>query len=244
MLENNISTGLNSPRDFIRTQRVLVWTWLMGRPDVIAFPIAALSTLLLVAMSFWIWSIPGALSEAAVSQDGLFVEGHWWSLWTALFAHADIAHLLSNVMMFFIFGLLLNGYFGFLVFPVFPLILGGLTNFLVVMESPPTLRLLGMSGVVFWMGGFWLTMYFYLSRHLSVAQRILRTFGITLILFVPSEAFDPQVSYRAHFIGFLLGLVSAGIYFQLQKSKFRAAEYFEEVSDNISEAGDLLPEQE
>src|SRR5690606_26204612 len=108
--------------------------------------------------------------------------GEYWKLWTTLFVHADIGHALSNAFLFFILGFFLYGYYGIRVFPLAALFWGGITNLFVLLQYESDIHLIGASGVVYWMGGFWLTLYFLLNRKLSLFPRALRTIGVGLIL--------------------------------------------------------------
>lgn len=209
------------------SERVLVWTWLMGKPRRKGFITACLATVALLLGAVWIWSLPDSAAELlSANREAVFRQGEWWRLWSALFSHSDLGHLLSNSGLFFVFGLLLSGYFGLFLFPVMALFWGGLTNGVVVGTSSPEMHLIGMSGVVYWMGGLWLTLYFLLSRHLSVTQRVLRSLGVALMIFMPSEAFNPSISYKAHAVGFGFGVFFGGLYFLAYRRKFRAAERF------------------
>ena len=94
---------------------------------------------------------------------------------------------------------------------------------------PPTIQLIGASGIVFWMGGFWLVLYYFLDTRRSLAQRTFRSIGVGLLLFMPAEAFDAGVSYQTHFVGFSLGVLCGLIYYWLKRSRFRSAEVIETV---------------
>ena len=127
--------------------------------------------------------------------------------------------LLSNSFFFFIFASLIYGYFGFLLFPAAAFLFGGLINLIVLHGMPSTTQLVGASGVVFWMGGFWLMMAFFIDRRRSVLHRSLKTLGISFVLFFPSEAFNPTTSYKAHLIGFFMGILfGLGIYGLFKKT--------------------------
>ena len=41
----------------------------------------------------------------------------------------------------------------------------------------------------------------------NLGQRYLRTLGVAVLLFMPSEAFDPAISNRTHLAGFFLGVL-------------------------------------
>ena len=79
------------------------------------------------------------------------------------------------------------------------------------------------SGVVYWMGGAWLALYFNLDLIRTKLQRALRIGGVALGVFFPASAFDPAISYSAHLVGFLLGLAFGIIYFELRRTTFEKA---------------------
>lgn len=54
----------------------------------------------------WQTEDPGLVGRAASSSIGLIAEGEWWRPFTALFLHADLPHLVGNLVMGSIFGLL------------------------------------------------------------------------------------------------------------------------------------------
>jgi rhomboid protease GluP len=214
------------------TRLVLKQTWLSQKPNSWALVVTALSTLLLVlgCVSYW-QDLMGLQALMPASADALFHRHEWWRAWTTLFAHADEKHLLSNTFLFVILGYFLNGYFGILVFPIIAFFFGGLTNFWVLKTSSPDLQVIGASGVVFWMGGVWLALYFSLERRKTLFQRALRAVGVGLLLFFPAEAFDPVISYKSHLIGFLLGVAFGIFYFRIRRKHFRSAEIYELVKD-------------
>lgn len=207
-------------------------TWLSRAPAQSAFLIAAFTTLLLVLGGIiYQQDFYQARDWMPATGKAVLSEGAYWQSWTALFAHSDEKHLLSNSFLFFILGSFLTAYFGTFVFPVMAIVFGGITNILVLTLMPPETRLLGASGVVFWLGGVWLTLYFLLDLKHSTYQRVLRTLGVALVLFFPAEAFDPQTSYSAHFIGFILGILFALFYFRQNHRRFKEALVIEPVPE-------------
>lgn len=144
-----------------------------------------------------------------VSGETVFKDMEYWRLLTSIFAHADILHLLSNAMMFLIFGWLLRAYFGFLVFPIISLIVGVIGTLLTVAVYDPHIRLVGASGMNYGMAALWLVLFLRHDTDHYLPQRILRVAGFTLVVLLPSS-YNPQTSYLAHAMGFLSGL-GAGI---------------------------------
>jgi rhomboid protease GluP len=204
---------------------LIVGTWLTRKPHPWSFVIAAAATLVLVIGSMiYLHNLGGFADLIPANRDLIFQKGQVWRLWTTLFAHADERHLLSNSLLFFILGSFLMGYFGLLAFPLSAILFGGITNALVLAGMPEQTMLIGMSGVVFWLGGVWLILYFLIERRKSLFQRSLRALGVGLMLFFPAEAFDPSISYKTHFIGFLLGLLWGVTYFSFRRKFFRSQE--------------------
>ncbi|WP_232469245.1 rhomboid family intramembrane serine protease [Bdellovibrio bacteriovorus] len=203
----------------------------------------------LIAMSvvYWRnWGGIGALLPA--SGEAVFKNHEYWRLWTALFAHADLGHLASNSLGIFVLGYFLSGYFSLWFFPVAALLVGGLTNYLTLLSYDPAVKLVGISGVVYWMGAAWLILYLLLDQQRTKTQRMLRAFGVALGVFFPASAFDPSISYLAHWYGFLLGLASGAVYYFVNRKAFLKALIIEQVvedspsEDNLKEPRNVPPE--
>ncbi len=137
--------------------------------------------------------------------------------------HADVNHFLSNGPGLFLFGYLLYGYFGRSVYPVAVILLSTVVNFISIATYSPGARLLGASGVVYLMAGFWLTLFVSVERRFSIPNRLIRSSGFAFIMLL-SSTFDPSVSYRTHYIGFVTGILFGITYFILHKERIREAE--------------------
>src|ERR1019366_2580325 len=135
-------------------------------------------------------------------------------------------HVLSNEILLTFFPSLLFGYFGFWVFPVMSLAMAGLTNYISLLTYPPEVSLVGASGLVYWMAGFWLSTYLLVERSVDPGKRVLRAVCLALLVLFPST-FQANVSYRTHGIGLGLGVVSALVYFQRNRNSIRSAEVVE-----------------
>ncbi|MGZ5280433.1 MAG: rhomboid family intramembrane serine protease, partial [Pseudobdellovibrionaceae bacterium] len=202
-------------------QTLILSTWLSRKPHPWSFIIATAAALVMAVLSFvYLRDFAQLAQWMPASRDLVFEQNQFWRLGTSLFAHADEKHLLSNSFLFFILGSFMMGYFGFWNFPIMALLFGGLTNWIVLQSMPAQTKLIGMSGVVFWLGGAWLILYFLIERRKSLYQRAIRALGVGLILFFPAEAFDPSTSYKSHLIGFLLGLLWGLIYFLWNRKRF------------------------
>lgn len=205
-------------------------TWLTRRPGdrSWAWVFAVAGTLIVLAQLSWRW--PGLLEIMPVSPVSVFEHREWWRPWTACLVHADLAHLLSNLFFLVIFGRYVGSYFGAVAFPVLPFLLGGIANLLVLRSYSESTLIMGASGVVNIVGGMWLALFFFISRQYSLRSRLLRGVGVGLLLFAPQE-FRPEVAERVHLAGFLIGLTAGGSWFLWNRGRFRAAEVWEEISD-------------
>ncbi len=214
-----------------QTRYIIKQNWLTLRPSS-----GALSSALL-------WSLGLALGTALylsgsfsadlwmpASAQTVFTQGQVWRAWSTLFAHADFAHMGGNLLLFFPFAYYLSGHFGSLVFPFAAFLFGGAINLIVLKTMPEQTWLIGASGVVHWMGGAWITLGLLIDRRDSLSRRIMRAVGVSVILFVP-DTFRANVSYSSHFIGYVLGVVSAMLYYLPMRHKFRKAEVLEEIQE-------------
>lgn len=203
--------------------------WLTQKPDARAYIVAAISLMLLLATNLLFWRNDFNLAHLITAIPQNVFEGHeYWRLWSALFAHADVGHLFSNSLLFSVFSYFLFGYFGSFVFPFMALLFGGMINYLVLKSMPPTSELLGVSGVVYWLGAVWLTLYFLLETRERISRRLIKTLGIAVMLFIP-ETYHQNVSYLSHFIGFVFGIAFAGLYYFWRRKDFKNAEVVEMV---------------
>lgn len=205
------------------SRETIVETLLSRRPRASSLPVAVLSGMLMLLVSLLHWrSAPGSAGLGATLEE---VVGYrqYWRLFTSMAAHHDLGHFASNAVPFLLLSYLLFGYFGFWIYPAMTLLIGSLTTYLSLMTYPPETVLLGASGLVYLMAGFWLSLYAVVERTLPLRRRLLRLCGVGLVVLVPSS-FQEDVSYRTHAIGFALGVVWACAYFILRRKAIRSAE--------------------
>ena len=201
-------------------------TLLSQKPREGSLWIALLSVMVLLFVSLLCWRDPSLLNLLAASRHQVVGEQEYWRLLTTTAIHADLTHFLSNTILFAFFTFLLYGYFGFWVFPVAVLALGSLTHYLSLLTYPENTQLIGASGLVYLMAGFWLTSYVLVERSHPLKKRVLVAMGIALIVLVPSSL-SPGVSYRTHAIGCGMGILAALGYFQARKEQIRSLETFQ-----------------
>ena len=188
--------------------------------------IAIISTMTILLVSLMCWRDPQLFGQLAAVPHQVMAEHEYWRLITAIGVHADLRHFLSNALFLTFFAYLLYGYFGFWIYPVGVVVLGSLTNYCSLLTYTGNIQLVGASGVVYLMVGFWLTLYVLVQRTRSLSKRILHAVGIGFIVFVPTNL-SPEVSYRTHAIGFALGVMAAIGYFQARRDWIRSLETLE-----------------
>lgn len=163
-------------------------------------------------------------------------EGEYWRLFTTSFVHGDLKHLLSNSFMLSILIYFVSSFFGPIISIILSFLIAAVTNLFVIQIYGGDINLVGASGVVFYLWGFWMVLYMFLQRHYSIFNRSLRMGAVFLILLIPNE-YQPHTSYLAHYIGFLIGVITGGFYYIFNRSslhsfeKYRIIQESEELSD-------------
>ena len=198
--------------------------------------LASVSATFLASIIYWEnWR--GLAQSLVASGELVFQQKQYWRLFTAILVHSDFMHFLSNAIPLALFSSLLYGYFGPSIFPGLMILLGCIIHLITLLTYPSEVTLVGASGVVYCMAGFWLMLYVLIERRFSIGKRLVRSLGFVLIVFVPS-VIEPSVSYRAHAIGFFLGVISGLIYFTRNREKIRQSEEID--FDDDSEAPKFL----
>lgn len=121
--------------------------------------------------------IPGWSDYLAVSPKSIFEGKEYWRLFTSSFIHGDLAHFLSNSLMLTIMGYFVAHHHGSLMFPFISFLAGILINLIVMLKFDyygENITLVGASGVVHYLWGFWFVTYFFIDRHLSINRRLMR----------------------------------------------------------------------
>jgi rhomboid protease GluP len=205
----------------------IIQTRLTGRPRDYSAEVTVISFLGMLGSTLLCFNEgPKLYARLAMIPERVLIDGEYWRLWTAMTIHADLPHFLFNALFFSFFTYLIYGYFGFWAYPFWSLLLGGLAGYLSLITYPPGTQLLGASGLVYLMAGFWLTMYVWVERRLTLPRRLLHATGVGLIVFVPTSL-QEHISYRSHAIGFATGIAFAVAWFQMQKKRIRSDEVVE-----------------
>lgn len=169
----------------------------------------------------------------------VFLKSKYWKAWTTTLIHSDTTHLLSNTSMLLFWGFMSSAYYGPLFYPLTSFLINGFLTILVLSFYPENTVLIGSSGLVFFLGGHWVTLYVFIDRRFSFKKRLFKALGVALILFFPST-FSPNTSYLAHYIGLLGGIIFGFFHYFYKKSTFRKHEKWVEHSDEDPDFSDSL----
>lgn len=173
----------------------------------------------LVGFSYLFWTdLGGVAKHLPVSLESLR-NGEIWRTFTASLIHSGPRHLVSNSLMLVIFTYMIVGYFGVRVYLFAYVILGSIVNYLTVLTYNPKVNLLGASGVVYVLAGMWFSLYLGIERRFGPGKRLLRSTGVMLVVLFPTT-FEPTTSYRAHAIGFAVGVLGGFIYWFINRHYF------------------------
>jgi rhomboid protease GluP len=159
----------------------------------------------------------------AASPQKVFGQSEYWRLFTSSFIHGDMAHFLSNSVMLSLMGYFVAYHFKSIMFPVTSFIAGIFINLIVIWNFPPEVSLVGASGIVYYLWGFWLVNYICIQKHIPLARRFMKATAIGIIVLAPSE-FRAQVSYYAHGVGLVLGVAVGVVYYLFNKTKIHSVE--------------------
>lgn len=160
--------------------------------------------------------------------DAWLINGHGLAFWDAplkltasMLLHSGLEHYLGNMIMLVPFAGFTTAFYGFWAFPVILVTLGVVTHWLTILSYPPYLHLVGSSGLLFVVFGFWLVLWAFVESHLSPGKRLLRFSGFALMMLVP-HSYSPTTSYRAHYIGLGLGVIAGLLFYGIAHGRLQA----------------------
>ena len=215
----------------MENQTIIKENWLTKKLPKEYFPITLfLVFFLLLGSLFYQHDLFNMAQLLPATGSSVLKHKEYWRLWTALFAHADLEHILGNLFLFIPFSYYLSRNFSWIFFPLIGFLLGGLINYIVIKNLPEHVSIIGVSGVVYWMGSAWMTLLFFIDRRLPFGTRLLKISGVSLILFFPTTIL-PEVSYLSHFLGYIFGIISGAFYYLIYKNEFISAEITENIKD-------------
>jgi len=187
-----------------------------------AFGMVALCAVL--SNIYW-GNLLNAMNLLSANHNNVFIGKEYWRLFSTTFLHGDLKHLLSNSYMLFVMGYFTSAFFGKWIFISLSVVLGALINYCVLLSLPGATSLVGISGVVYFLWGFWFINYLFIQRQMSFPIRLLKILGVAIILLFPTT-FSIETSYLAHLYGFLIGIPTGAIYFLFNRKRIFSYEEY------------------
>ncbi|MDI6690518.1 MAG: rhomboid family intramembrane serine protease [Candidatus Bathyarchaeota archaeon] len=163
-------------------------------------------TYMLMALNIAVYAYTSALSGNLLTDDSVLriygqynlrvLNGAYWQLFTSMFVHANIMHILGNMFFLLIFGLRAEEIFSigeyFLIY-----FLSGLAGNLLTLLFGPNMISAGASGAIFGLFGA-CTIYFRRAIGQSIMSALFYAFFLLMI------SAGPNVNFLAHFAAWLL----------------------------------------
>ncbi len=161
----------------------------------------------LASLLYWFAGNPESTTEYWAFRGENLLKGRVWTLFTALFLHADLAHLFGNMLFLFVFGNTLEKELGaqktLLAFFV-----GGIMSFLLgIFFYTPQTFLIGASAAIFTLAAVAM-----LVKPLKFSFFFLMPVGLVAIIYFVYNIFavyfgaEGNIAYISHVIGFLIGV--------------------------------------
>jgi membrane associated rhomboid family serine protease len=200
--------ALDAIRQYRIENRRWPWQQRVLKPGLL-FDWGSLAWVLLLGIFFWLNANRFDLQTAGVMNSRAVAQGQWWRLFTAVWLHADAAHLAANATIGIVLLGLVMGLYGTGAGLLAAYVAGALGNAFAGALSTEIHRSLGASGMV--MGALGLLTVQSLAtrqRDPHTAKLILGGILAGLMLFVLlGLSATPGTDLLAHLGGFLGGLV-------------------------------------
>jgi len=168
--------------------------------------------LLCFLVSLFAWYLGSKNPELVLENFAFSVNnleaGRIWTLITGIFVHANLVHLLGNMIFLYVFGNTLETISNDSRRMLFAFFLGGLLGFLLSIPFfPPDTTFLGASAAI-----FTLTAVVMLTKPLRWSWLLLMPVGLVAVLYFLYNAvavyyqYQSNVAYISHIIGFSVGI--------------------------------------
>ena len=135
------------------------------------------------------------------------LEGEWWRLFTAMFLHGGMAHILMNMVSLYIIGRGMEMYFdakSYLSIYLFSGLLGGLASLYVHPESVG----IGASGAIFGVFGALAGFFLAHRKHIGGHTRaFMKEFAVIIVINLVIGFSIPSVDVSAHIAGLVVGFI-------------------------------------
>jgi rhomboid protease GluP len=188
------------------------WPWQQHvfRPGFL-FDWGALAWALLAGLFFWL-STTTDLKTAGLMDGAAVAHGQWWRLFTAMWLHADLAHLATNATLGLVLLGLAMGRYGTGVGLLAAYLSGAGGNLLAGLITLQTHRSLGASGMVMGCLGLLAVQSLSLWRQTPHAAKFILSGLCGGVMLFALLALTPGTDVMAHLGGFVCGLLLGALF--------------------------------
>lgn len=149
------------------------------------------------------------LSVGAMNGNQILAEHQYLPLFTSMFVHLSLIHLVSNMLSLWILGNSIESAIGSIKFTIFYLISGIVGNLLTIKLSNPNIVSAGASGAIFGIMGLCLSG---LLLHKLVSNGTSQSLAIkniveVILLNILNSIFNPGINLWAHLGGLVSGMI-------------------------------------
>jgi rhomboid protease GluP len=178
----------------------------------ITYTIIAINVIVYIFSAFFSKDIVDMDMQTLVNMGALYgpltvLKGEWWRLFTAMFLHGGMTHILMNMFSLYLIGRSVEIYFdtkSYLTIYLFSGLLGGLAS----LYMHPNSVGIGASGAIF--GVFGALAGFFLAHRDKIAahsKAFMKDFAVVLGINLVLGLSIPSIDVSAHIGGLIIGLI-------------------------------------
>lgn len=145
-----------------------------------------------------------------VGVNYLIAAGEWWRLFTPMFLHADIMHILFNMFSLFVFGPELERMAGKTRFLTIYLLAGIFGNIATYFLTNPNYMHVGASGAIFGIFGAFGALVYYTKNVLPQLRQIIVPI---IVISIVMTFIQSNINVTAHITGMVVGFLIGLSYF-------------------------------
>ena len=165
---------------------------------------------ILIALVVYIPGIGNQIYFGGMGINFLIAEGEWWRLFTPMFLHAGLSHLLFNMFSLFVFGPELEKIAGKARFLTVYLLAGIFGNIATYFLQPLDYQSVGASGAIFGIFGAFGALVYYTKHILPQLRQIILPI---IVIGVVMTFLQSNINVTAHITGLIVGFLIGLSYF-------------------------------
>lgn len=182
--------------------------------------------LIAIAVGFYLFinvlHVGGAVADSLAQKNVLVAAGEWWRIFTPIFLHAGLTHILFNMWALWVLGPQIeNGVGAGPYLGAFLASAGMGGAFLFVLGDPAAVAV-GASGAIFGLFGIWVS-WAVRRRNTLQGRMLLRQIGFLLLLNAALPLLFPQIAWQAHLGGLVAGFVIGELWSRFRTESARVA---------------------